>query len=234
MKIHWKLQQGTEAWHRERYGKIGGSSSKGLFVDSDTLFIDILSQKLEDFEMDEDSYISSDMLRGYEMEPLHRREMSKYAGVEFLEAGWIQSKHPLLGISPDGLTKDAKISAELKCPGRKRHAETLLGGVIPSDHICQCIHYFTVNPKLEKHYFGSFRPESKYPLFVRTLTRDSLVDIGWTKKGKIKEDRGFGLKEYVSSEPDLRTVQDWVNLALDRANILQNKLTESLINLNKI
>ena len=44
------IVQGTAEWHQVRYGKIGGSLCKGLFVKSDTLLIEILSKLTEDFE----------------------------------------------------------------------------------------------------------------------------------------------------------------------------------------
>lgn len=186
MIVHWDLVQGTEDWHRMRYGKIGGTLSKGLLVKSDTLLIDILSCHLEPFEMPDDSYESADMLRGTELEPIARRELSKYAGVEFKESGWLQcDKNRLLGLSSDGVTQDLKIACEIKCPGRKKHTETLIGGVIPDDHEDQCVHNFLVNPHLELLYFCSFRPESDYPLFVRTMTRDSKVNIGTKAKPAI-------------------------------------------------
>ena len=46
---HNELEQGSQEWHEIKWGKIGGTLSKGLFVKSDTLLIDILSQRLEDF-----------------------------------------------------------------------------------------------------------------------------------------------------------------------------------------
>ena len=55
-----EVQQGTIEWHECRFRKIGGSTSKQLFVKSDTLKIDLVGRMLEDFE-DEDSYTSADM-----------------------------------------------------------------------------------------------------------------------------------------------------------------------------
>lgn len=47
---HIDVIQGTIEWHEARYRKIGGSTSKGLFVKSDTLMIDLVGQFLEDYE----------------------------------------------------------------------------------------------------------------------------------------------------------------------------------------
>jgi hypothetical protein len=211
MKAYYDIKQGTEEWHNIRYGKIGGTLSKGLFVKSDTLLIDVLSETIEPIEIDFDSFESADMVRGYELEPLARQELSKYIGVELLECGWLQCEEiPLLGISPDGISQDETISAEIKCPASKKHTKTIYFDVIPIDHLHQCLQYFTVNPKLETHYFCSFRPESIKPLFVKKLTRDSLVDLG------------------TKAKPNIQTIDHWVRVAKREAQFIQEQLDEAV------
>jgi hypothetical protein len=233
MIAHYEIEQGTEDWFKIRWGKIGGTGSQGLFVNSDTLLLQVLSQVTEEFNV-EDGYSSREMERGTELEPFAREELSKYLDIEIFQCGWIQSlENELIGISPDGINRDETITFEIKCPGSKKHLKTLMDNDIPKDNIHQCIHYFTVNPKLKKHYFCSFRPESTIrKIFVKELTRDSLVDIGWTIKGKIKEDRGLGIKEYVSVLPDIRTIQEWVDYSTKSAEKLKLELTETLTKLN--
>lgn len=167
--------------------------------------------------MPEDSYESADMLRGTELEPIARWELSKYAGVEFKEAGWLQcEKNRLLGISPDGITENRKIQCEIKCPGRKKHTEYLIGGVIPDDHEDQCVHNFLINPDLELMYFISFRPESAHPMFVRTMTRDSRVNIG------------------TKAKPSIVLVSDLCDVKRANADNILKNLDIELNNLNKI
>lgn len=217
MIVHKELIQGTEDWLRIKWGKVGGSTSKGLFVPSDTLLLEMLSQHTEPFEMDEDAFINADMQRGIELEPMGKGEVSKFANVVFEDAGWLQcEEYLLLGISPDGITADCKITCEVKCPGAKKHISTVYNREIPSDNIHQCLHYFTVNPKLEKHYFASFRPESDYPLFVKMLTWDSLIDLG------------------TKSKPNVKNVSDWVGIAKHNAKELQDNLELAIKQLNKI
>jgi len=230
--FRYDILQGSEDWHELKWRKIGGTRSKGLFVDTDTLLLDMLSEFSEEYES-EDGYESSDMLRGKELEPMARKALSDYAGIEFKECGWIQSDtHPILGISVDGISADETITAEIKCPARKRHVSNILNGVIPKDNICQSLHYFTVNPKCEKHYFASFRPESPKKLFIVVLTRESMIDIGWTKKTKVKEDRGLGEKEYVAVVPDIRSVSEWVEISKKSAESLQKQIDEKLLIIN--
>lgn len=217
MIAHKDIIQLTEEWHRIKWGKVGGSTSKGLFVPSDTLLFELLAEHTEEFQMDDDVFVNSDMQRGIELEPYGRDELSKFAGVVFETVGWLQCEEiPILGISPDGITADHTVSCEVKCPGAKKHISTVYNKEIPSDNIHQCLHYFTINPKLEKHYFASFRPESTYPLFVKCLTRDSLIDLG------------------TKSKPNVKSVAEWVKIAKFNALELEANLYLALKGMDKI
>lgn len=184
MIVHKDLVQKSIEWFELKWGKIGGTLSKGLFVNSDTLFIDLLSQHLEDFEPS-DSFENESMQRGNELEPFAIEYLEGYSGYKFNSFGWLQSeKNELLGLSPDGLTEDLKVGAETKCFARKKHTEILLSQEIPLEHVHQLVHYFTVNPSLEKIYFCAYRPES-VKNFVKELTLESKVNIGTKARPKI-------------------------------------------------
>lgn len=211
MIVRYDIEQGTEEWYKVRYGKIGGTTSAGLFVNSDTLLLGLLAELTEPIDLDYDSYVSEDMQRGIELEPIARKSLSEYIGVELLQAGWLQStEHSLLGVSPDGISKCETITAEIKCPGAKKHVETLLSNEIPLDNIKQCIHYFTVNPKLEKHYFCSYRPESIKPMFVKVLHRDSLVNLG------------------TKAKPVMKTIAECVSIAKNATIVLDKEIEEAI------
>jgi len=201
------VEQGTIEWHECRYGKIGGTSSKGLFTPTDTQLIELVAESLEDFE-EIDNFQSFDMQRGTELEPYALDQIKQYTKIDFKSAGWLQSEEvAILGISPDGISDDDRFSCEIKCPAKKRHTETIMTNEIPLDNLYQCVHYFTVNPKLEKHYFVSFRPENNIkPLFVKELTRDSLVNLG------------------TKARPVIKTVQQWSEIAIENAKKLESKI----------
>lgn len=208
-----EIEQGSEEWHAIKWGKIGGTLSKGLFVKSDTLLIEILSQLLESFDFIE-SFTSDAMDRGNELEPEAREYLNQYTGLKFEQYGWLQSEeNELLGISPDGMTSDETKACEIKCFGRKKHLEVLLSQEIPLDYISQCIHYFTVNPKLEKLYFIAYRPEAPKH-FIKELTRESILN--------------FGTKAKTNS----LTIQTASELALKEANTLLTKINEKTKQLN--
>jgi hypothetical protein len=217
MIVYKELLQKTPEWFKIKWGKVGGSTSKGLFVLSDTLFLDMLSEITEDFQMEEDGYVSNDMQDGIDREPIAFEKLCQFTGIKFETAGWLQCEEiPILGISPDGITADETISCEAKCPARKMHIETVLNNEIPSKNIHQCLHYFTVNPKLETHYFCSYRPESIRPLWIKKLTLDSIIDLG------------------TKSKPVCKTIREWVGIAKFNALELEANLQIALKQLEKI
>lgn len=184
MKRYDNIEQKSLEWFQIRWGKIGGTLSKGLFVKSDTLLIDILSQRLEEFEPEE-GYTSDAMERGNELEPFALDYLKEYSGIDFQNSGWLQSEeNELLGISPDGITADNIKACEIKCFGRKKHYEILLNDEIPRDNIHQCIHYFTVNPKLKELHWIAFRPEAPKH-FIKVLTLESKINLGTKAKPKL-------------------------------------------------
>jgi predicted phage-related endonuclease len=204
-----EIEQKSEEWFIMKWSKIGGTLSKGLHTKGDTLFIDILSQKIEEFEPS-DGFTSEAMERGNELEPFAIEYLEKYAGVKFEAFGWLQSEeNSLLGISPDGLTEDHTMACETKCMQRKAHTKVLLTNEIPTEYIHQCIHYFTVNPKLEKLYFCAFRTES-LKSFVKELTLDSIVNVGTEKTPKLFS---------------IRHVRD---LSIKLANELENRINDTI------
>jgi len=210
MKIYHDIEQGSTEWFELKHGKIGGTRSKQLFVESDTLLIELLAEIIEPYDEDLESYKSEPMENGQLLEPQARIELQKYTGVEFLEVGWIQSENELLGVSPDGISKCKTIGCEIKCPEAKRHIKTCLLNEIPLDNINQCVHNFAVNDNLKDFYFVSYRPESIKPLFVKKLTRDSLVNIG------------------TDAKPILKTISDVVTEIYKKTEKLQQKINESI------
>lgn len=182
MEALFDLEQGTIDWHIVRHGKIGGTTSKGLFVKSDTLLLDLVAEHTEPYDEDSEGFASDIMLRGLELEPEARQKLIEYTGHKYVDCGWIQSDIEILGISPDGITEDLKHAMETKCLTAKKHIEACLSHSILLEHIHQSIHYFTVNPVLETLNFLYYRPESIKPMKVFTLTRDSMVNIGTNAK----------------------------------------------------
>lgn len=188
MKIYSDIEQRSPEWFELKYRRIGGTRSKGLTENPETLLIELLGEFGEDYVEQEEEFISDSMLDGIIKEPEARAALNAYTGHTFVEVGWVQSDIELLGISPDGVTADGKRMCEIKCPQAKRHVDTCLKNEIPLDNLDQCIHYFTVNEKLEELYFLSYRPEfNPKPMFIKVLTLGSLVNVGTEKRPVLKE-----------------------------------------------
>lgn len=188
MKIYSNIEQRSPEWFELKYRRIGGTRSKGLTENPETLLIELIGEFGEDYVEQEEGFISDSMLDGIIKEPEARAALNAYTGHTFVEVGWVQSDIELLGISPDGVTADGKRMCEIKCPQTKRHVDTCLKNEIPLDNLDQCIHYFTVNEKLEELYFLSYRPEfNPKPMFIKILTLGSLVNVGTEKRPVLKE-----------------------------------------------
>lgn len=213
---HFNIDQHSIEWHEIRHGKIGGTRAKELFVKSDTLFYKLLAETIEPFDEDfEEGYLSDAMERGNEYEPQAREELNKYTGLEFIECGWIQSDNELIGISPDGITSDLENQCEIKCPGAIAHLKMCVKNEIAVEYINQCVHAFASNDKLKRLYFCSYRPECLIkPLFVKVLTRDSLVNNG------------------TIARPVMTSVQVLVNDSFCEAEILQCQIKETINSLS--
>ena len=228
-----EVQQGSLEWFEIKWGKIGGTLSKGLFIDSDTLFIDLLSQYLEEFEPVE-SYENEHMERGKDLEPFALEYISNYTGIDFQTTGWLQSEEcDIIGISPDGLSECETIACEIKCLARKAHTELIVNEELPKDKLCQIIHYFTVNPKLQKLYFLSFRPETIKP-FIKEFTKETTVDLGWKKKVEVKQygAKGQEIKPKIENATDHKTIEEWSKIAIEEAKKLEVKIKETINKLN--
>ena len=214
MIVHYDIEQGSDRWHEIRYGKIGGTSSKGLFVDSDTLLNNLIACRLESFKLEPPGYENDAMIRGKELEPFGRMELSRKIKIKLTQAGWIQSNDiQIIGISPDSLSECETIACELKCPGRDVHTSTLLMNDIPLNNIHQCLHYFTVNTKLKELHFASFRPECKIRIFHKVLTPESVINIGTkarpvvnTIKELVRIARGEAMKIEAQIDLKLETI----------------------------
>ncbi len=195
------IEQQTIAWFELRWGKIGSTAAKGLFVKSDVLFTDILSQRMEEYEHSE-GYENEAMQYGNDMEVFARQFISGYTGHKFLETGWLQSEeNELLGLSPDGITEDEQYCCEIKSLSRKKHWGMLINDEIPLEYLHQCMQYFAVNPNLKKLYFIGFRPSAPKN-FIKELTPDSEINIGTKARPKMIK-ISDGVKDVISLADDL-------------------------------
>jgi putative phage-type endonuclease len=138
-----ELQQGTDAWKRERCGSLGASSIADALAKTKTGWGTSRANVLARLTIErltgvpQDTYQNQAMLDGIAREPEARHAYQFDAGVLVKQIGL--EKHPTIPgthASPDGLIEAAGI-LEIKCPIGGTHLETLLGAPIPQKYLYQ-------------------------------------------------------------------------------------------------
>lgn len=181
MNIH-NVIQGSPEWLALRRKKVTGTRFKDLFGADDLKLIDKLIAEEVSEEVEEQGYISEEMLRGEEYEPLARAAYEKVNDCKVEVHGFISSaKYPWLGYSPDGLIANAnKIyteGIEIKCPSTHTHVRYIRMNQIPNEHKYQVRLIFIVCPTVDKVTFISYDPRFyKRPMFTYTVTRAEMAD----------------------------------------------------------
>lgn len=154
--------QRSEEWFNVRLGRFTGSRI------SELLGIKGLNQLGENyaFEMaseivfgrdEEESFVSYDMMRGIELEPLAFKKFAELKSYDFIDVQkcdfFVYGKNA--GASPDGLVgKDAVL--EIKCPKPKKFFKHILNGIkeIDSKYIDQMQMEMLVTNSIQCHFFN--------------------------------------------------------------------------------
>tara|TARA_R110000803_G_scaffold210216_1_gene281449 strand:+ start:2058 stop:2732 length:675 start_codon:yes stop_codon:yes gene_type:complete len=191
MKINYKLQQGSEEWHELKYTKIGGTRAKSIMVkkgiEESAIFDEIMSERNTFYLPEEDSFISSAMQRGNDLEPLALENVEAETGIKFNSAGWI-SRNANHGHSPDGISECETIGLEVKCPSAKVHNSYVRNGVLPIEYACQVVNLFAMSDKIKSVYFASFNPDYLLmPLFLLEIKRTDEINISKKDCAKVSE-----------------------------------------------
>lgn len=164
------VEQGSEAWHDIRCGRITGSRFSNLMMGDSTkgykdLILDIVGELLTSKQ--EETYTNDNMERGKELEPEARREYESIFGpveqVGFVIPDEENKYYDLIGVSPDGLTTDGGL--EIKCPLRKTHLGYIAKGELPNEYKYQVQSSLFVTG-LDWWDFMSYYPDMK-PFIIR-------------------------------------------------------------------
>jgi len=190
MKINYELQQRSDEWLELKNAKIGGTRAKSVQVKKAiteaVIFDEIMSERNTAF-IHEEGFISSDMQRGIDLEPLAIENIEAETGVKFLDAGWIErnSNH---GHSPDGVSICENIGLEVKCPSSKVHNSYVRNNSLPLEYVWQVVNFFAMDEKIKSVYFASFNPNySLMPLFLIEIKRTDEINITKKETGIISD-----------------------------------------------
>lgn len=131
----------------------------------------------------------NDAERGLFLEEEALAAVEAVSGIRFerLENVLCFADDSILAVSPDGLTKDAKIGLETKCLGSDKHLLAVMASkgnepakaILLDEFKSQLAQYFCVIDTLEKIVLGFYDPRfinEKYRTVVFSFTRDDFAD----------------------------------------------------------
>jgi len=171
-------EQRSGAWFEARLSRVTGSmasnvwdkTKKGERVAGWTSYQDqLLAEALTGISAD-DVYVTRDMQRGIELEPVARNALARQLGVRIRETGFLAHKTIRAGSSLDGDIDDFRAVVELKCPKTTTHLRYIEANVVPDTYMGQGLHNLYVSGA-EVLYFGSFddRLPPHLQLFVKEV-----------------------------------------------------------------
>lgn len=171
-------EQGTEEWLVARLGiptatgisnivTPTGKKSSGWIA----YLAELVAESIEG--LGDDSFKSSDMQRGNQLEPQARMAYEFETGNDVIQVGGVyRNADKDMMISPDGLIPPLKKGLEIKCPKMKTHIKYLLEGGVPSEYVIQVQVALWVTG-YETWDFVSYCPEyQKQTLYIYTAHRD--------------------------------------------------------------
>jgi len=174
MKKHNDIDQGTDAWHHLRKGKITGTTLKAIMgthkARQDAIY-EIISERLM---LGVDTEYENPMDRGTRLEPEAISAFEFDTGKVVERTGFCESDdNELIAYSPDGIISDEE-DLEVKCMGGKNHIKMWLMNEVPDEYYWQLIQAFVVNPKLQKRNFVGYNPDiPTHPLHIIEVKRES-------------------------------------------------------------
>ena len=173
------MQQGTDAWHLARLGRVTASRiadvlatiKSGEAAARANYRAELVAERLTGKR--QESYSNAAMQWGTETEPLARVWYESEAGVVVSETGFVE--HPTIamsGASPDGLVAETGL-VEIKCPNTQTHIETMLAKRLPPRYKPQ-IHWQMACTGREWCDFVSFDPRlpEQTQIFIKRVERD--------------------------------------------------------------
>ena len=134
-------EQKSELWHESRCGRITGTRFKSLMAgESTATYKDLVTNIACEIitGKQEENYVSADMEKGIELEPVARRLYEELFGIRVAQIGFIipdedNRFHEWVGISPDGILPDYGI-LEIKCPKFKTHLGYIEDNRLPTEY----------------------------------------------------------------------------------------------------
>ena len=158
--------QRSNEWLEQRYGKFTSSEIhkllgvRGLGETGKNYAIDKAIEQL--YGQMNENFVSYDMQRGIEQEPLAFEKFKDIVSLDFLEVekcGFIELNENT-GSSPDGLVSDDAI-LEIKCPNSINFFKVVATGEIDSKYFAQMQHQMYCTNRSKAYFFNYLIHEGK-------------------------------------------------------------------------
>jgi hypothetical protein len=172
------VKQGSDEWLKMRLGKITGSRLKEVFKSDNLTLVDEMISEI-DSELIDKSFVSVEMQRGKDLEPIARSIYEQIKEIKIDEVGFcLSDSNDYLAYSTDGFTECRKGGIEIKCPSTKTHVKYIRMNQLPNEYKHQVYCAFLVNKKLEWFDFVSFDDRFKSrPMWIKRVTREELESV---------------------------------------------------------
>lgn len=177
-----EIQQGSDAWHQMRLGKITASRIASIMTKvkvGESAYrkrakYEIIRERLTGRRIE--SYKTALMQRGIDLEPLARAKYEHIKNVMVDQVPFVEHPTiPMAGASPDGLIGDFAL-LEIKCPSPENHLAHLIddGAELVATYNPQCQWQMACMPDRKFVDLVSFDPDQKehLQLFIKRLYRD--------------------------------------------------------------
>lgn len=195
---HHDLIQGSDEWLTVRRGLITASEMKLLLTPAKLSIADndkvrahvweILAQRVTGYV--EPHYISDDMVRGIESEPIAREIYAGTVSEPVTEIGFITNDQWgfTIGYSPDALVGERGLW-ECKAPRQKTQMETIVSGEIPIDHLLQVQTGLLVSGRdwldFSSYHGGMYMPT--YRTYADEKVQAAIIDAAGSFEAKVAE-----------------------------------------------
>lgn len=199
VKIHRDIEQGTDDWLEIRRGVITASEMSMLLTptmkpaNNDKVrahLWELLAQRITGHI--EPRYISDDMVRGIESEPIARDIYASEVAFDYdvEEVGFITNDKFgfVIGYSPDALVGEPGLW-ECKAPRQKTQIETIVSGEVPAGHILQLQTGLMVSERswidFSSYHGGMYMPT--YRVYPDEVLQSAIVEAATAFEAAIAE-----------------------------------------------
>jgi predicted phage-related endonuclease len=180
MKIYEELKQGTPEWLAVRIGKLTASDAQAIASNGkglETLVFEKVAEIMTG--KPKDSYTSTDMERGNELEAMARNAYELETGRLVKQVGFIELDERV-GCSPDGMVEEDGL-AEIKCKNDSNFVRFIFDNKIDPAHEWQMQYQMWVTGRKWVDYV-LFNPNFKNPIIITRVLRDEAkiakIEIG--------------------------------------------------------